>query len=333
MKPAQRAYVAAHAYVPEHLIAYVSAITGGRPHLIGDFLAYTCDDRLIFVGYPLSAPPGSVGAGRLCDGCSDFQSPDAAAAALLAALDAAIARFRPRLISITAPALPPGLGDCAVSPPDAYYRLDLAAVHPDKKLRNLLRRAGREVTVREGRFGPEHERLVADFLAAVPVDEGTRYIFERLGRYAGPKSRIISGIEALAGLVGHARNRLKQQTLPPGPPLLRGKGEDAALILEARDAAGRLVAFDIAAFGGEYAFYLFNFRAREGYVPGASDLLLARLIAEAEARGKRYLNLGLGINPGVSRFKEKWGATPFLAHVSCAWERPRGAWEEMLAGV
>jgi hypothetical protein len=34
----------------------------------------------------------------------------------------------------------------------------------------------------------------------------------------------------------------------------------------------------------------------------------------AQAEGKKALNLGLGIHPGVSRFKEKWGGTPFLAH-------------------
>lgn len=320
--PAQRRYIALHAYVPEHLPAYVTAITAARPHLFGDHLAYTTDDRLIFVGYPLSG------------GCTDFRSPGEETA-FLAALEAAVARFRPRLISVTAAALPPGLGGCPASPPDAYYRLDLADVRPDKKLRNLLRRAAREVTIGEGgRFGPEHQRLVAAFLAAVPVDEGTRFIFERLGRYAGGKT----GLEALAGLMRHARDR--QETSPPCPPLplrgtqavLRGEGEGAAFILEARDAAGRLVAFDIATCSaGEYAFYLFNFRARACYVPGASDLLLARLIELAQAAGKRTLNLGLGINAGVRSFKEKWGAEPFLPYVACAWERPVSAWEEMVS--
>lgn len=324
--PAQRRYIALHAYVPEHLPAYVTAITAARPHLFGDYLAYTADDRLIFVGYPLS------------DGCNDFRSPGEETA-FLAALEAAVARFRPRLISVTAAALPPGLGGCPASPPDAYYRLDLAAVQPDKKLRNLLRRATREVTIGEGgRFGPEHRRLVAEFLAAVPVDEDTRFIFERLGRYAGGKT----GLEALAGFLHGALDRLRprfqRETSPPRPPLplrgtqavLRGEGEGAPLILEARDAAGRLIAFDIATYSaGEYAFYLFNFRARACYVPGASDLLLARLIELAQAAGKRTLNLGLGISAGVRGFKEKWGATPFLPHITCAWERPVSAWEEI----
>ena len=352
--PEQRRYIEWHAYVPEHLPAYVTAITAARPHLFGDYVAYAAGDRLIFVGYPLS-------------GVYDE-------AAWLAALDAATARLRPRLIAITAAALPASLADCPASPPDAYYRLDLADVRPDKKLRNLLRRAERELTVHVGgRFGPEHRRLVAAFLARTPVDEGTRFIFERVERYAGGKT----GLEALAGLVCWARDRLKlrvgRETSPPGPalqgeislpgPVLRGEtatpgpphreGEGgevpsppshagnwgagrpgAPLILEARDAAGRLAAFDIATCAaGEFAFYLFNFRAPECYVPGASDLLLARLIELARAAGKRTLNLGLGINAGVRGFKEKWGATPFLPHVACVRERPRAAWEEVVAGA
>ena len=73
----------------------------------------------------------------------------------------------------------------------------------------------------------------------------------------------------------------------------------------------------MADFGaGEYAFYLFNFRSPEAAIPGTSDLLLHALIREAQERGKRYLNLGLGINKGVAFFKEKWGARPFLPHQS-----------------
>lgn len=288
-------YIAVRAYVPEHLPAYVTAMTGCQPHLAGDFVFYTCDDRLIFVGYPLSGQYDE--------------------AAWLAALEAASARSRtaggPRLTSITAPTLPSSLHPTAAAPPDVYYRLDLDGLRPSKKVRNLLRRAGRELTVAQAATtGCEHRRLVDEFVAATPLEEDAHFIFGRLERYAG------------GGLARTLRAHLR----PAHDP-----GSGAPVVLEARDAAGRLVAFDIAAFSdGEVAFYLFNFRSRHLHVPGASDLLLARLIAEAQARGNRYVNLGLGINQGVSHFKEKWGATPFLAHHSCAIERPRSAWEDAL---
>jgi hypothetical protein len=47
---------------------------------------------------------------------------------------------------------------------------------------------------------------------------------------------------------------------------------------------------------------------------------MARL---AEAGKKRNMNLGLGINSGVRRFKEKWGAVPSLPYVSASVRRRR----------
>ena len=74
----------------------------------------------------------------------------------------------------------------------------------------------------------------------------------------------------------------------------------------------RLVAFDIVEFGSkDYAFYMFNFTSREDYVPGASDLLLNEMIRLAREKGKRFINLGLGINKGISFFKNKMGRLSF----------------------
>jgi hypothetical protein len=58
-------------------------------------------------------------------------------------------------------------------------------------------------------------------------------------------------------------------------------------------------------------------------VPGASDLLLSKIIEQAIVEEKRYLNLGLGINAGVTFFKTKWGGVPFLPHYTCRQERAR----------
>jgi hypothetical protein len=41
------------------------------------------------------------------------------------------------------------------------------------------------------------------------------------------------------------------------------------------------------------------------------------VIRTAQEQGKRFLNLGLGINAGVRHFKEKWGGTPFLNYEYC----------------
>ena len=289
--PAERAYILAHAYVPEHLPHYVTAISQTEPFLVDDFVAHVRGAQLIFVGYPLS---------------ENFD-----ATPMLDALERARARFKPSNVSILAPALPDALREGTRLPADEYYRLDLAhliappviaseakqsptdlgiALSRDallamtqtrlpQKTRNMLTRARRDLTTREGTFGKEHRRLIEEFLRAHRLDDATRTIFERVPEYAKCAS---------------------------------------ACVVETRDARGNLVAFDLADFSAaQYAFYLFNFRAAQYRVPGASDLLLAHIIERARAEGKRYVNLGLGIDERVAFFKRKWGATPFLKH--CAY--------------
>ncbi|MCX7838534.1 MAG: DUF2156 domain-containing protein [Anaerolineae bacterium] len=267
---AERAHILARAYVPEHLPHYVTAISQTEPFLIGDFVAHVRGNaQLIFVGYPLDENFDAV---RMLD-----------------ALERARTRFKPSIVSILAPALPDALRDCTPLPPDEYYRLDVTTLVIPQKTRNMLTRARREVTIREGKFGKEHQRLVEEFLRAHHLDDATRAIFQRVHEYA------------------------KCPTV---------------CVIEARNARGNLVAFDMADFGAaQYAFYMFNFRATQSNIPGASDLLLAHIIERARAEGKRYVNLGLGIDAGVTFFKRKWGAVPFLKHCACVQQSSRAdAW-------
>ena len=260
--PDERALIDKHAYVPEHLPHYVSAISRTEPYLIGEFVVHLAGTYLVFVGYPLI-------------GYFDETQ-------MLEALDEAKARFEPSLVSVLAPALPSALEACEHSTTDEYYRLNLLPLHIPKKTRNMLARARREVSVKIGEFGVEHKRMVKEFISTHELGDATRFIFNRVSDYA------------------------KCET---------------ALVFNARTRRGELVAFDIADFGAqEYAFYMFNFRSRQHQVPGASDLLLAYIIAQAKTKGKQYLNLGLGIDEGIAFFKKKWGASPFLKCVTCSQE-------------
>ena len=77
------------------------------------------------------------------------------------------------------------------------------------------------------------------------------------------------------------------------------------------------MAFNIVDLGAaDYAFYLFSFRSSKINVPGASDLLFHAMVNLAQTEGKKAVNLGLGVNAGIRRFKEKWGARPFLNYSS-----------------
>ena len=273
---AQENYIEHHAYVPEHIPQYVTPISQTEPHLFGDFLVYAKKGHLILVGYPLHEP---------------FEEKR-----LVSALEDAVQGLKPARVSLIAPVIPHSLRQGPYLPSDHYYRLDLPTISISQKLRNMLRRAAREVSVgKSSHFDQEHKNMVEEFLKTHSADEETRFIFRRIDIYLSSSK--------------------------------------AASIFEARTSGGDLVAFDIAEFKPrDYAVYMFNFRSESRYIPGASDLLLSAVIEQAIAEGKKHVNLGLGINPGVTFFKEKWGGVAFLPHAFCLYHPPRKGLLEMLLG-
>ncbi len=135
--------------------------------------------------------------------------------------------------------------------------------------------------------------MVEEFAKAHPVGEETRLIFRSIDQYLS--------------------------------------ASETARVFDARNKSGELVAFDIAEFAPkDYAIYMFNFSSNASYVPGASDLLLFEVIQEAKTEGKKYVNLGLGINPGVTFFKKKWGGVVFFPHAYCLYRPFRKEFLEAL---
>jgi len=194
------------------------------------------------------------------------------------AYESALRRFRPASTGIIAPEIwfPKGFGE--EGPEDAYYILDLPLGPLPQGLDYMVQRGRRELRISEGRFGREHRKLVKAFLSGHALNPGLVRVFKRLGKIL-------------------ERSR-------------------SARLLEARKGRD-LAAFNILDLGSkDFAFYLFNFRSPELNVPGASDLLLYEMTLTAYAEGKRSINLGLGIHSGIRRFKEKWGAVPFLPYRS-----------------
>lgn len=190
----------------------------------------------------------------------------------------ALLYHRPMYLSLIAPELPPLPFEALERGSDRYFRLDLSAFAVSQKTRNMIARASRELVLSEGRaLGSEHRALIRSFLERARADAAMRSIYESMPRYV--------------------------------------ERSGSSLVLDARDAAGRLVAFDVADIcDGEYAFYMFNVRSGGADVPGASDLLMHELIQRARASGARYVNLGLGIDEGIEFFKRKWGGEPFMGH-------------------
>ena len=91
-----------------------------------------------------------------------------------------------------------------------------------------------------------------------------------------------------------------------------------AFVLNAWDKANQLAAFyviDVEA--QQFSNYIIGCHSKKNYVLGASDLLLFELINLSREREKAYIHLGLGVNPGISRFKAKWGAVPTRRYEMC----------------
>jgi hypothetical protein len=203
------------------------------------------------------------------------------------ALENAMKRFKPGSVALIAPMIPSYMNGCDHPPPDHYYRLDVSALSISQKLRNMLSRASRELAVEKTRkFGREHKKLVDNFLDTHPVDEGTQFIFKRIDKYVSSST--------------------------------------TAWVFDARTSRGELVGFDIAEFKPrDYTIYMFNFSSGALYVPGASDLLLFEVIQQAKTESKKHINLGLGINQGVTFFKKKWGGVAFLPYAFTLYHPPR----------
>lgn len=194
------------------------------------------------------------------------------------AYESACTRFRPVTAAIIAPGIWVDTAQLNEVIEDSYYKLELPLAPLRADLSYMIHRAGRELRVLEGTFGAEHQNLISSFVDARQFSAGHREVFEQISKYLANSS--------------------------------------TAIVLEARQGQ-ELAAFNIFDLGSaDHCFYLFNFRSLKINVPGASDLLFYEMSRLAEAGEKRTMNLGLGINPGVRRFKEKWGAVPFLPYAS-----------------
>ena len=265
------AEITAQAITPDQLLPYVRAVSGLESCLCGGCALHHGGGQAVLVAYPAARP-------------DDMDAVDAAVAEALA---------MPGLehITVIAAGRPSAAPAAAESTEDAYWSLPLPLVpppgRPGQKVRNLLRRAGRDIAITQvggaAAWTPEHAALAEAFInrKGDALDAGSIHIFRRLGDYLSeaPDARLFS----------------------------------------ARDAAGRLLACAI----GEYssfttAFYMFAFRAPDA-PPGTADALLCALAAEGASRGHAQLNLGLGMGTGVRFFKKKWGARPFLPCIETSW--------------
>ncbi|MBM9535609.1 hypothetical protein [Desulfobulbus alkaliphilus] len=265
--------VAAQAVVPEQLVCYGRVVGGGQPRLFDSCLGYEYSDSLVLIGYPVHDP-------------WDEQ-------ALRNSVDTALTVSTARRITVLAASRPPQAGVAAdeiPAPTDAYLSLPIPNPAPGQKLRNILRRAQRELHLEQERtMNQDHTILISRYLQDRILAPGTRHIFAQVSTYLA--------------------------TCP------------SVVLISARMKDGRLAGYTIGDFSSlTTAFYMFTFRDPDVAPPGTADLLLLAVQREGEQRGQLRVNLGLGINPSIAFFKKKWGATPFLPCQETSWERTPEGW-------
>jgi hypothetical protein len=184
--------------------------------------------------------------------------------------------------AIIAPKLPEELlQSCGERQTDTYFTLSYHDFDSKESMRRVAEKATSRLMVEVAReMSPEHEILIKEFVER-----------ER------PEILIEEFYHAMPDYV------------------LRSK---TALVLNAQDFNGRLTAFyvlDLAAHN--FATYVMGCHSKENYVPHASDLLFFEMVNMARESGKASVQLGLGVNPGIRRFKEKWGGKPTLTYELC----------------
>jgi len=196
--------------------------------------------------------------------------------------------FRPEVLWFIGPEIPASLlNTCQERETDQYYRLDLEKVKVKASLKRAVDKASQELTVERGRsISKEHQALISELLKREELQPRIRELYRAMPDYIGRSS--------------------------------------TACVLNARDKKGRLCAFyvvDLAA--GGFSTYILGSYSKKNYVPHASDLLFLEMIELTREHGKDIIHLGLGVNEGIRRFKEKWGGVPFLNYEFC--EHRRGS--------
>jgi hypothetical protein len=201
-------------------------------------------------------------------------------------LERAIARIlkelKPEYLWLMAPEIPAAFIQKDLEQErDVYFTISLDGYHVKERLKRVATGASSLVTVERNKtMSSEHRKLIKEFLTGGGLTPRVRELFLAMPEY-----------------VNHCKT---------------------AFVLEARDMKGRLVAFYVLELGAStFLAYVVGCRSRRDYVPHVSDLLFLTMTELAREENKGSINLGLGVNQGIRRFKEKWGGRPSFPYHFC----------------
>jgi hypothetical protein len=190
--------------------------------------------------------------------------------------------FRPEYLWFIGPEIPPSLqGSCKERQTDQYYKFDLNRTKLKPSLQRVADKASKELIVERGHsISKEHEALISELLKREKLPPRLRELYRAMPDYVVHSS--------------------------------------TACVLNARDKNGKLCAFFVVELGAKnFSTYVLGSHSKKHYVSHASDLLFLEMIKLTREHEKNTVNLGLGVNDGIRRFKEKWGGIPFLNYEFC----------------
>jgi hypothetical protein len=216
---------------------------------------------------------------------SPFQPPSLEKA-ILKGLD----KFKPVYAWFMAPEAPPLFSRlCIRRERDEYYELDLQRYVPNKRLASIAEKASLELNVtRDQRMGDEHRRLIEEFTEKARLSPQVRQLYLEMPKVVSQSN--------------------------------------TATVLSAWSREGNLAAFYVVESAAlRFAAYLIGCFSRKTYASHASDLLFHEMITLAQEQRKASINLGLGVNEGIRRFKKKWGGTPSSPYEYCEYKN-KGRW-------
>jgi hypothetical protein len=197
-------------------------------------------------------------------------------------LKQAVETFRPEYLWFIGPEVPPSLeGSCKERQTDQYYKFDLNQTRLKPSLQRVAEKASKELIIEKGHtISKEHEALISELMKREKLPPRLRELYRAMPDYIAQSS--------------------------------------TAWVLNARDKNGKLCAFFVVELGAKnFSTYVLGSHSKKHYVSHASDLLFLEMIKLTREDGKDTINLGLGVNEGIRRFKEKWGGIPFLRYEFC----------------
>ncbi len=190
--------------------------------------------------------------------------------------------FRPEILWFIGPEIPVSLlNSCQERETDQYYRLDLEKVKVKASLQRAVDKASQELTVERGHsISKEHEALITELLKREKLPPRVRELYRAMPDYVSRSSTVC--------------------------------------VLNAWDKKRKLCAFYVIELAAKhFSTYVLGTHSKKHYVPHASDLLFLEMINLSREHMKNTIDLGLGVNQGIRRFKEKWGGVPSLPYEFC----------------